>query len=305
MGKWSYYLADALGAGGDADLVASNRRPRLQWFREQDIQFMARKIGLVIIGDEILSGKRRDKHLLNAARIVGQRGLAIDWVQIERDNLERLVEVFSRANASGAIVFSFGGIGATPDDVTRAAAARALGVCLQRHPAIVQLLERRFGADAYPNRIRMAEVPEGANLIDNPLGLIPGFSLRDLHFLPGFPEMSASMMEQVLELRYGDLKTSPKVEQLIDVLDVPESELVPILEDLTANYPDIQLSSLPGNGRPWRVEIGVKGQSQTVALATGELQSQLDQASMKWQLGPLLQAGQAGPRPRNTAPSAS
>lgn len=259
---------------------------------------MGRKIGLIIIGDEILSGKRQDKHLLNAARIIGQRGLAIEWVQIERDNLDRLAETFSRADASGAIVFSFGGIGATPDDVTRAAAARGLGVSLRRHPAIVQLLEERFGTDAYPNRIRMAEVPEGSSLIDNPLGLIPGFSLNDLHFLPGFPEMSAAMMQQVLDQHYADLQTTPMVEQLIEVLDVPESELVPILENLTHAHPDIQLSSLPGNGRPWRVELGLKGENQAVTSAARELQNWLDQASMSWQLGPLLHPGEAGPRPR-------
>jgi len=122
---------------------------------------MGQRIGLILIGDELLSGKRRDEHLDNAARIGAERGLDIDWVRIEHDELARLTGVFRETMDSGDIVFSYGGIGATPDDVTRPAAAAAAGVPLVRHPGIAGDLEKRYGDEAHPYRIRMAEIPEG------------------------------------------------------------------------------------------------------------------------------------------------
>lgn len=249
---------------------------------------MSERVGLVLIGDELLSAKRQDKHLANAARLLGERGLAVDWVRIERDDLVRLTAVFGETLASGDTVFSYGGIGSTPDDVTRPAAAAAAGVPLVRHPEIVRLLEERFGERAYPNRIRMAEVPEGAVLIPNPPGLIPGFSLADHHFLPGFPDMSARMLAWVLDRRYRARHRARLVEQLTEVLDTPESELVPVMERLLAAHPAVRLSSLPAGGPPWRIEIGLKGAPAAVEAATAMLTGELDAAGIRWQRGPQL-----------------
>jgi len=249
---------------------------------------MSDRIGLLLIGDELLSGKREDKHLANAVRILGERGLAIDWVRIERDDRERLTEVFRQTLASGDLVFTYGGIGSTPDDVTRPSAAAAAGVPLVRHPEIVKLLEDRFGDDAYPNRIRMADVPEGAALIPNPPGLIPGFSIGDQHFLPGFPDMAAGMVARVLDERYRERQRERVVEQLTEVLDTPESELVPLMEHLLAAHPGVRLSSLPAGGKPWRIEIGLKGAPGAVNAATAHLTAELDAAGIAWKRGPLL-----------------
>ena len=246
---------------------------------------MSERIGLVLIGDELLSGKRRDAHLANAARLLGERGLGVDWVRIERDDRERLAAVFRETLAAGDLVFSYGGIGATPDDVTRPAAAAAAGVDLVRHPEIVRLLEERFGDAAYPNRIRMAEVPEGAALIPNPPGLIPGFSLADHHFLPGFPDMSARMLAWVLDERYRTRHRERVVEQLLEVLDTPESELVPLMERLLAAHPGVRLSSLPAGGKPWRVEIGLKGEPAAVDAASAAFTAALDTAKIPWKTG--------------------
>ncbi|MGH8161712.1 MAG: competence/damage-inducible protein A [Gammaproteobacteria bacterium] len=249
---------------------------------------MSRHMGLILIGDELLSGKRRDAHLANAAHLMAERGLAVDWVRIEHDNLAVLTTVFHDILASGDIAFSYGGIGATPDDVTRPAAAAAAGVKLVRHPAVVELIEKRFGERAYPNRIRMAEVPEGAELIPNPPGLIPGFSLGDLHFLPGFPDMSARMLAWLLDERYRALHQAREVEQLIQVLDTPESELVPLMNRLLAAHPNVRLSSLPAGGKPWRVEIGLKGAPAAVDATTARFTTDLDAASIPWRLGRRL-----------------
>ncbi len=249
---------------------------------------MTQRIGLILIGDELLSGKRRDAHLANAARLMAERGLAVDWVRIEHDDLAVLATVFRTIMASGDIAFSYGGIGATPDDVTRPAAAAAASVPLVRHPEVVKLIEDRFGARAYPNRIRMAEVPQGATLIPNPPGLIPGFSLGNLHFMPGFPDMSARMLAWLLDERYRKLHRTREVEQLIVVLDTPESELVPLMERLLAEHPGVRLSSLPGGGRPWRIEIGLKGAPVHVDAATATFTAALDLAAIPWRRGQRL-----------------
>ena len=102
---------------------------------------MRSSIGLILIGDELLSGKRRDAHLANAAQITAERGMDIDWVRIEHDDLQRLTSVFRETMGGDTIVFSYGGIGATPDDVTRAAAAQAAGVPLVRNADIAAALE--------------------------------------------------------------------------------------------------------------------------------------------------------------------
>lgn len=249
---------------------------------------MSKTIGLILIGDELLSGKRRDAHLANAARLLGERGLGVDWVRIERDDLDVLTRVFRETLAASDLAFSYGGIGSTPDDLTRPAAAAAADVPLVRHPEIVRLLEERFGEAAYPNRIRMAEVPQGAALIPNPPGLIPGFSVGDLHFLPGFPDMSARMLAWVLDERYRARHRARGVEQLIEVLDTPESELVPLMERLLVAHPDVRLSSLPAGGKPWRVEIGLKGTPAAVDAASARLTADLDAASIPWRRGERL-----------------
>jgi molybdopterin-biosynthesis enzyme MoeA-like protein len=249
---------------------------------------VSNRIGLILIGDELLSGKRRDAHLANAAHILGERGLGVDWVRIEHDNLAVLTRVFRNIMASGDMAFSYGGIGSTPDDVTRPAAAAAAGLSLVRHPAIVKLIEDRFGERAYPNRIRMAELPEGAALIPNPPGLIPGFALGDLHFLPGFPDMSARMLAWALDERYPERRHAREIEQLIEVLDTPESELVPLMEALLLAHPDVRLSSLPGGGLPWRIEIGLKGAPAAVDAATAFFTTALDAASVPWRPGRRL-----------------
>ncbi len=248
------------------------------------------RIGLILIGDELLSGKRRDEHLANAARLSAERGLDIDWVRIEHDDLARLTDVFRETMATDDIVFSYGGIGATPDDVTRPAAAAAAGVPLVRHPQIAGDLEKRYGAEAHPYRIRMAEIPEGAGLIPNPPYLVPGFYLQNHHFLPGFPDMAAGMLTWALDERYRPLHRSRLVEQLLEIEGVPESELVPHMDRLLSGFPGLRLSSLPTSGKKggWLVEIGLKGPEKQVEEAIAQLQRELDERGAAWRLGKRL-----------------
>ena len=218
-------------------------------------------IGVVIVGDEILSGKRSDKHLAHAIETLGARGLSLDWASYVGDDRGRLTSLFRDSFARGDLVFSFGGIGATPDDHTRQAAAAALGVPLARHPEAVAEIEARFGADAYPHRVLMAEFPAGATIVPNPFNRIAAFSVHDHHFLPGFPQMAWPMMAWVLETRYPTLRREPPVERAVAVYDAGESQLLPLMDENVARFPRVKLFSLPAflpdGGR--RIELGVRG----------------------------------------------
>ena len=159
-------------------------------------------IGIYVIGDEILSGKRQDAHLSKAIEILKTRGLQLSWAEYLGDVPELLVSSFKRSLRTSDIVVSFGGIGATPDDFTRQAAAEALDVPIERHAGAVAEIETQFGEAAYPKRVLMADFPKGAELIPNPINRVAGFSIKQHYFMPGFPQMSHPMMEWVLDTYY-------------------------------------------------------------------------------------------------------
>ena len=144
--------------------------------------------GLIVIGDEILSGRRADKHLPKWVELLGERGLRLAWAEYVGDEPERITAVLRRAFASGDVVVSCGGIGATPDDHTRQCAAAALGRPLLLHPEAKALIEARtrdvaaeqgrpYEPDRPDNlhRLNMGVFPEGAQIIPNPYNRIPGF----------------------------------------------------------------------------------------------------------------------------------
>ncbi len=147
------------------------------------------QFGAIIIGDEILSGKRQDKHLARAVALLGARGLEIAWAQYLGDDPDLIAATLQRTLAGTDVVFSFGGIGATPDDHTRQSAAMAAGVALKLHADAEAEIRGRFSDDpkgVTPQRLRMGEFPEGAVIIPNPFNRIPGFSFRRSPFPAGF-----------------------------------------------------------------------------------------------------------------------
>lgn len=242
------------------------------------------RIGALIIGDEILSGKRQDKHQTFLTGALARRGLQLAWVRIVGDDAELLVRSFRETLASGDAVFSFGGIGATPDDLTRPCFARAAGVELAHHPEAVALIEARFGESAYPNRIRMAELPLGCALIPNPVNQVPGFSLRDHHCVPGFPNMAWPMVEWVLDTYYAHLAVSvARVERLLMVYGAGESDLIPLMETLLERFPDVRLASLPSTRNRQEIELGLKGVEARVAAALQWLQWELSMRQLRWE----------------------
>jgi len=242
-------------------------------------------IGVVIVGDEILSGKRADRHLAHAIEALAARGLAIDWANYVGDDRDRLTALFRASFARGDLVFSFGGIGATPDDHTRQAAAAALGVPLARHPEAVAEIEARFGADAYPHRVLMAEFPAGARIVPNPFNRIAAFSVQHHHFLPGFPQMAWPMMDWVLATHYPDLRREKPAERAIAVYDAGESQLLPLMDVNVARFPRVKRFSLPAflpdGGR--RIELGVRGPRDEADRALEHLVSGVREAGFRFE----------------------
>src|SRR6266545_114997 len=200
-------------------------------------------IGALIIGDEILSGKRQDKHLAHVIATLAARGLALAWARHEGDDRGRLTAVLRETLARGDIVFAFGGVGATPDDHTRQATAAALGVPLERNAQAVAEIEAKFGAAAYPHRVLMAEFPAGATIIPNPFNRVASFSIRDHYFFPGFPQMAWPMLDWVLATRYPSLAAPASVERAIVVFGAGESQLLPLMNEIVDRFSRVKLFS--------------------------------------------------------------
>jgi molybdopterin-biosynthesis enzyme MoeA-like protein len=273
--------------------------------------------GLIIIGDEILSGKRRDQHLSKVIELLGERGLRLAWAEIVGDDPARITALLRRTLDGPDIVFSCGGIGATPDDHTRQCAAAALGVPLELHPEGKLLIQERIretareegkmrgvepDLDAPENlqRLKMAEFPAGATLIPNPYNRIPGFSAvrrsgaghagAAHHFVPGFPVMAWPMIAWVLDTHYRELfHREARSERALLVFEQAESVLTPLMERLESVYPGVNVFSLPSVGdsetRTRRhIELGVKGEPAQVAAAFAEMCQELERMSAEYQL---------------------
>ena len=242
-------------------------------------------IGALIIGDEILSGKRQDRHLPHVIETLAARGLGLDYAHYAGDDRGRLTAFLRETFARGDLVFAFGGIGATPDDHTRQAAAAALGVALSRHPEAVAEIEARFGAEAYPHRVLMAEFPVGSRIIPNPVNRVAAFAVREHHFFPGFPQMAWPMLDWVLATWYPDLKRAPAAERAIVVYGAGESQLLPLMDDNVARFPMLRLFSLPSfmpdGGR--RIELGVKGDAAHVDAGLAHLAEGVAAAGFRWE----------------------
>jgi molybdopterin-biosynthesis enzyme MoeA-like protein len=260
-------------------------------------------IGLIIIGDEILSGKRADKHLPKTIDLLKARGLALDYADYVGDSPERITATLRRAFASGDLVFSCGGIGATPDDHTRQCAARALGLDLVLHPQAAAMIRERMqdvareqGLVYEPerpdnlHRLNMGLFPAGAGIIPNPYNKIAGFSCGSVYFVPGFPVMAWPMMEWVLDTHYTHLfQNAAWIEQSVIVFGAMEATLTPLMETIEADFVGIKVFSLPSVDHPEygrHIELGVKGRPELVIQAYPALLAGLRSFEVK--LGPEL-----------------
>jgi len=243
-----------------------------------------RAIRLLIIGDEILSGKRQDRHLGQANALLKPRGLALSGVTLLGDVPDLLQQQLVSSFASRDIVFCFGGIGATPDDRTRQCAAQALGLPLERHSQAVKEIEAQFGEQAYPLRIRMAEYPKGAEIIPNFYNRVPGFSIQNHHFMPGFPMMAKPMMEWVLDHYYADDYQAISVERSIRIINEQESAWIMFMEQFEKDFPNLRLFSLPSihEDDSRSIELGVEGLESDVDKGLSVLVKEVEARQCQW-----------------------
>ena len=267
----------------------------------------APEFGLIIVGDEILSGKRQDKHMSKVIELLSSRGLSLSHADYVGDDPQRLTQTLQRAFTAPGVVFSCGGIGATPDDHTRQSAAAALGVPLALHPEAEQLIRERTrdvaleqGLPYEPlrednvHRLNMGRFPQGADIIPNPYNKIPGFTCRGplgvVHFVPGFPVMAWPMLDWVLDRFYAEFaNTGQRLEKSVIVMGSMEATLTPLMEAIEAEFPGVKVFSLPSVDHPEygrHIELGVKGPIAVVESAFVQLLSGLSQFSAK--LGPEL-----------------
>ncbi|OQX49711.1 MAG: molybdopterin-binding protein [Epsilonproteobacteria bacterium 4484_20] len=217
----------------------------------------------LIIGTEILNRRRQDKHFDFVSKALMKKGHRLSASFIIEDDPALIVQTIRFiASQPNPILFSFGGIGSTPDDHTRKCAAVALkdGI-LRVHPLAKQIIEEKLGKEAYPHPIKMAELPKGAELLDNPVNKMPAFSLDERYFfMPGFPEMSHPMVEEIIEKLLPETKTCHRY--TLTAL-CKENELIEVMEQM----PDeVEFSSLPKRyADGWRVTISVASHDEQKA----------------------------------------
>ncbi|MGY8905270.1 MAG: competence/damage-inducible protein A [Burkholderiales bacterium] len=268
---------------------------------------------LLIIGDEILSGKRADKHMPKLIELLAARGLRLDAAEYVGDSPVHITACLRRAlahaSATGGAVFSCGGIGATPDDHTRQCAAAALGAPLALHPQAAALIHERMkdvaAAQGTPyepdkpdnlHRLNMALFPQGATIIPNPYNKIAGFSLAatggqgGVFFFPGFPVMAWPMMAWVLDTHCPHLFHShAQLEKSVIVFGAMEATLTPLMEQIECDFPGAKVFSLPSVDHPQygrHIELGVKGPLELTANAYAALLQGL--RTLNTPLGPEL-----------------
>lgn len=269
---------------------------------------MTPTFGLIIVGDEILSGKRTDKHLTKVIELLSARGLSVAYADYVGDQPSRLTATLERAFASADVVFSCGGIGATPDDHTRQCAARALKQDLVLHLEAKALIQERMqdvareqGTPYEPDRadnahrLNMGNFPAHARIIPNPYNKIPGFSCIGpgggaVHFVPGFPVMAWPMIEWVLDHHYAEhFNRAPQTEQSVLVFGAMEAALTALMERIEATHPQVRVFSLPSVDHPQHgrhIELGVKGPATAVPAAWQSLKDGLREYGA--QTGPEL-----------------
>ena len=244
---------------------------------------MSISFGVYIIGDEILSGKRADAHLSKVIAMLSERGLALSWANYLGDIPDQITASLKASMARNDIVFSFGGIGATPDDYTRQCAADAAGVLIERHAGAVANIIEQYGEGAYPKRVIMADFPKGCELIPNPVNRVAGFSIKNHYFLPGFPAMAHPMMEWVLDTHYAHLFHQTKyLEQSIIVVDGIESQLIDLMNETLQKYSEIKVFSLPKLKPNRQIELGAKGTPEQVKLAMQDLKAGVSNIGFTW-----------------------
>ena len=200
--------------------------------------------GLVVIGDEILSGRTHDKNIAQIASWLQVQGIRLSEVRVVPDVIERIVEAVNALRESYDYLFTTGGIGPTHDDITVDAVAAALGVPVVVHPEAKAMLERYYASidkELTEARLRMARVPEGGELIPNRMSGAPGIKLGNIHLMAGVPHITAGMLDALTGTLEGG---APLLSETVGCW-TPESEVADILRQVEKAHQDCQVGSYP------------------------------------------------------------
>ena len=199
--------------------------------------------GLVVIGDEILSGRTHDKNIAQVASWLQVQGIRLAEVRVVPDVVARIVEAVNALRESYDYLFTTGGIGPTHDDITVDAVAEALGVEVVIHPEARATLERYYADKGGLNegRLRMARVPEGAELIPNRMSGAPGIRIGNVHLMAGVPHITAGMLDALTGSLEGG---APLISETVGGF-IPESEVSGLLRDVEKAHDHCQIGSYP------------------------------------------------------------
>jgi molybdenum cofactor synthesis domain-containing protein len=199
---------------------------------------------LVVIGDEILSGRTQDRNVAQLATWLNDHGIRLAEVRVVPDDIERIGEAVNALRAEHDYLFTTGGIGPTHDDITVDAVAAALGVPVIVHPEARKILEdyyRGRPGGLTEARMRMARTPEGAELLRNPYSGAPGIKLGNIYILAGVPAIAASMLEALT----GTLEGGRPVVSVTVGARAPESDVADLLRETEAAHPGVSIGSYP------------------------------------------------------------
>ncbi len=201
-----------------------------------------RTAAVIVIGNEILSGRTVDANLPFLARELASLGIALREARIVPDEVAVIAEAVNACRTRYDYVFTTGGIGPTHDDVTAAAVARAFARPLVRHPEAERRLRAWYGEERINEaRLKMADMPEGAALIDNPISTAPGFRIENVYVLAGIPGVARAMFEGLR----GGLRGGPAITSRTLTVHAPEGEVAEALAALQRAFPDVEIGSYP------------------------------------------------------------
>lgn len=199
---------------------------------------------MLVIGDEILSGRTRDSNMHHLAGALTERGIRLVEVRVVADDHDAIVAAVNALRGMADHVFTSGGIGPTHDDITADAVAAAFGVPIGKRADAMALLTAHYarqGLEFNEARQRMARIPDGAVLIDNPVSVAPGFTLGNVHVMAGVPRVFEAMVASVLPGLTGG---APLLSQTLRV-ERGEGEIAAGFAALAAEYPDLSMGSYP------------------------------------------------------------
>ena len=202
------------------------------------------KAALIIIGNEILSGRTKDKNLAYLAEWLNEIGIQLYEVRVIRDDEKEIIDCVNLLRKKYDYVFTTGGIGPTHDDITTESIAKAFNVELETNPEALKILQSYYKeGELNEARLKMTLLPKGAELVENPVTKAPGFKMENVFVMAGIPSIMQGMLEGAKTfLRIGNKMTS----ESIDVF-MPESYIAEELSKMQDNYPEVEIGSYPFN----------------------------------------------------------